>query len=89
MKAVKLDSIAVPLFGNMTVERGEILIDTKERVSEQKIQIIILLKRGSCLIFGPKTLFLVPFHLFLALFGPFVTLFNTQKPFWAVLQNSI
>ena len=44
-----IDSIAVSLFGNMTVETGEILIITK--VSEQKIQIIILiLKRGPCLL---------------------------------------
>ena len=47
-----LDSIAVSLFGNKTVETGEVLIITKEcirtkdlwwsEVSEQKIQIIIL-----------------------------------------------
>ena len=48
-----VDSIAVSLFGNMTVETGEIYIITKEyqyqsiRVSEQNIQIInLILKRG-------------------------------------------
>ena len=48
---VSLDSIAVSLFGNKTVETGEILIITKESdASEQKIQIIILiLKWGPCL----------------------------------------
>ena len=45
-----VDSIAISLFGNMTVETREIHIITKEWVSEQKIQIIILiLKRGPCL----------------------------------------
>ena len=41
-----VDSIAVSLFGNVTVDTREIHIITKE----QKIQIIILiLKRGHCL----------------------------------------
>ena len=43
-----LDSIAVSLFGSMTVDTREIHI--RVSVSEQKIQIIILiLKRGPCL----------------------------------------
>ena len=46
----KLDNIVISLLGYMMVDTGEILINVKE-VSEQKIQIIILILKGApCLV---------------------------------------
>ena len=67
-----LDSIAVSLFGNMTVEPGEMHKITK--VSEQKIPIIILiLKRGHCLAL------VVSDHIFVVIFKTLRLIYRSES----------